>query len=175
MAKKGENQTPQEAEAGRQNLLAWKAYHPEGGNLKHGGYSQHIQAKYHDHRYKEAKELRGIIQRLTDDAGGDGNLSEGQRLMLGVIRSKFIVSKQISDFVTRQEGVVDQRGEILPCLKSFCTFTEGMRRAIESFYALGSKKRSKALDLNEYLAQTYGDDKGDGQQASSSDQEEEAT
>jgi hypothetical protein len=156
MVKEEKDSVSKKSDAGAQNLQNWLVEHPEHGNLRHGGYSKHIQARYQDCRYKEAKELRGILQRLTDDAGGDGNLSEGQRLMLGVIRSKFIVSKQISDFVTKQEGIVDPKGEILPCLKSFCTFTEGMRRAIESFYAMAQKRPSKIPDLSTYLNENYG-------------------
>jgi len=140
---------PNAIAAGTKNCIENR---PQTPALKHGGFSRHIKSKYSDCRFNAAKELKGIIQRLTDDAGGDGNLSEGQRLMLGVIRSKFIVSKQISDFVAKQEGIVDPKGEILPCLKSFCTFTEGMRRAIESFYAMGNKKPSRVPSIQEIIA-----------------------
>jgi hypothetical protein len=151
MTQKKHKQTPQEA--GAQNLQKWLDEHPERGDYKHGGYSYHIRRRYSDGRYKQAKELNGIIMRLTRDAGGDENLSEGQRLILGVIRSKFIVAKQISEYVTKQGEIVNGEGEILPCLRSFVTFTEAMRRCIESFYSMANKKPSKLPTIEDLIQQ----------------------
>jgi len=151
MSIKGGKSTPQEAAAGAANLARWRENNPEPA-LKHGGYSKHIQQRYSDHRYKEAKEINGVTKRLTADAGGPDNLSEGQRLLLGVIRSKFIIVKQISSFVTKQEGIVDCNGEILPCLKSFTTFTEAMRRTIEAFYAMSNRKPSRVPTIEQIIS-----------------------
>lgn len=145
-------------EAGKRNLAEWSEGHPAGGALKHGAYSRHIHARYRDHRYREAKQLRRIIQDLIGDLGGAPNVTAAQHLILDNIRSKLIVLLQISKYVEKQESIVNDKGELLPCLgRNYTAYSEALRRDLEALGSMG--KKPKPPDLQEYINAKYGDNK----------------
>ena len=140
MARKGKKSTKAERNAGQKNLQDWVAEHPEGGNLKHGAYSKHVHRRYADGRYREAKQLNAVMKGLVEDLGGQSELTAAQSLLLNNIRSKLIVLFQIGAFVDQQESIINEKGELLPCLgRGYTTYAEALRRDLEALFAI--KKR----------------------------------
>ena len=134
-------------EAGERNLAKWKEKNPSGGNLRHGAYSQEVRRKYSDNRYREAKQLKGVITNLIDDLGGADTLTAAQSLILDNIRSKLIVLFQIGKFVEGQESIINTDGELLPCLgRNYTAYSESLRRDLEALFAI---KRKPALQSYE--------------------------
>ncbi|MCK4488179.1 MAG: hypothetical protein KAU38_15650 [Desulfobacterales bacterium] len=141
MAPKGQKPTKAELEAGKKNLEKWRSDNPQGGNLKHGAHSDHIKRKYADGRTKEAKQLKAIIQGLVDDLGGHSDLTAAQRLILDNIRSKLIVLIQIGKHVEKHESLINDKGELLPCLgRNYTTYSESLRRDLEALFAVRRKR-----------------------------------
>jgi hypothetical protein len=160
MTKKGRKSTPRESAAGRQNLLDWKKKHPEGGAFKHGMYSIHIRKRYADRRTAEGRQLAEIMRGLADDLGGNDKLTSSQRLILDNIKAKIIVIFQISKYVDLQPSIINEKGELLPCLgRNFTGYSEALRRDLMALNEIVGKKGSKTLDLNQYLSEAYGADK----------------
>jgi hypothetical protein len=77
---------------------------------------------------------------LVDDLGGSAELTSAQLLLIDNIRSKLIVLFQISKYVDEQECIINEKGELLPCLgKNYITFTEALRRALEALFTIRKK------------------------------------
>lgn len=128
-------------EAGKRNLARWRTKNPDAiPSLRHGAYSQRVHARYRDGRYREAKQLRRIVQDLVADLGGAANVTAAQRLILGNIQSKLIVLLQISKYVEKQESVITRKGELLPCLgRGFTAYSEALRRDLEALFSMAKK------------------------------------
>ena len=147
MAKKGSKSTPQEAEAGRQNLLDWKGNHPEGGHLKHGRYSGTVRQRYSDKRTSEGRQLKAIIDSLMDDLGGHESITAAQRLILDNIKSKLIVILQIGKYVDQQPSIINSVGELIPCLsRNYTAYAEGLRRDLESLFGYKRKPNHQSYE-----------------------------
>jgi len=115
--------------------------------LKHGAHSEHVHKRYGDHRYREAKELRSIIQELVTDLGGQEALTAAQTLLLDNIRSKLIVVLQISKYVQSQESIITDGGEPLPCLgRNYTTYAESLRRDLETLFAIRRKPARQSYE-----------------------------
>ncbi len=119
---------------------------------RHAAYSSQIRRRYSDKRTKEGKRLAAVLQELVQDVGPD--LSAGQCLILDRIREKLIVLMQIGAYVDRQESILNDKGEILPCLgKNYTTYAESLRRDLEALYktvkkptAVSYEKALKAIE-----------------------------
>ena len=160
------------AEAGKRNLLAWKAEHPGESALKHGARSRRVMRKWTDLRCRQGRELAAILAEIEDDLGP---LSPGQKVILRNVGAKLAIVKQIASWAERQPSVVAD-GKLLPILaENFVTYTGAIERGIRALYELASRKPTrKTLDLSEYLRmkdqekkrdamkQTNGDGNGGG-------------
>jgi hypothetical protein len=123
--------------------------------FKHGALSKLTQARYKDHRYREAKQLRAIMTALAEDFGGQGNLTEAQKLLMGNIRSKLIVLFQIGKYIEARESIINEEGELIPCLgRHYTAFAEALRRDLLALAQLGGKPKPPNLD--QYINATYG-------------------
>jgi len=155
--KKGYKPTPQEVEAGRRNLQTWKDSHPGESNFSHGAYSSTVRKRYSDKRTTEGKALQCIVDGLVMDCGGNESLTQGQHILLGLIRSQLITVLQIGKYLDTQSSLIDATGEQLPILNKVCTHNEALRRTIESFYAMNKfNGKNKPPDLGKYLKGKYG-------------------
>ena len=114
MTAKGCKSGPKVRKAGAKNLAEWQAKHPSGGALRHGAWSKHIRKRYSDLRTREGKRLAMVIETLRQDIGPD--LSPGQSLILDRIREKLIVLAQIGKYADQQISLINEKGELLPCL-----------------------------------------------------------
>ncbi len=140
MARKKHKQTPAEAAAGQANLQKWLADHPSRGNLRHGGYSRLMRRKFEDKRTGFGRQLSRIMGDLVIDLGGQAALGSAQRLLLENIRSKLIVLLQISKYISTQESIISESGELLPCLgRNYTTYSESLRRDLEALFQLKRK------------------------------------
>lgn len=155
MAKKRNKSTSREAEAGRQNLLAYRETNPTPA-LRHGAHSEAIKRRYTDLRYRTGRELRGIMNALTEDLGGNDRLTAGQRLLLDNIKSKVIVLLCIGKYIDSQESPINDKGELLSCLSSnYLAFSNSLRLDLIALYGMASKKPSKIPTIEEII--TKGD------------------
>ncbi len=142
MSRKPGHTTEKATAAGRQNLLDWKATHPEGSRLTHGAYSNGVRRRYGDKRYREGKQLDAIMKALIEDCGGQDKLTASQSLILDSIKSKIMVLFQISKYVDLQPCIIDKEGNLLPCLgRGFTTYSEALRRDLEALSSMGNGKR----------------------------------
>ena len=144
MTKKKHKQTKAELQAGAANLAQYNKKVAEGesppGALKHGAFSKQIHRRYSDGRYKEAKRLNTVMNGLVEDLGGQSELTAAQSLLLNNIRSKLIVLFQIGAFVDEQETIINEKGELLPCLgRGYTTYAEALRRDLEALFAIKKK------------------------------------
>jgi hypothetical protein len=141
-----------QVKAGYRNLLEWKRTHPSGGKLAHGAYSVHVRKRYSDARTIEGKRLKAIIAGLTEDLGGQEQITSAQRIVLDAIRSKIQVVLQIGKYVDRQPSIISDSGEVLPCLgRHYLAFSESINRDLERLYNMANRRPSKVLDLETYL------------------------
>jgi hypothetical protein len=137
------------AAAGAANLQRWREAHPSGGNLRHGAFSKHFRKRYTDLRTTEGKALRAIIDELKADLG---EVSAGQALILGQIRSKLVVLLQIGQYVDKQPSAITKKGELLGCLgRGYTAYSEALRRDIEMLYSLARKRPPRTPSLEDYL------------------------
>jgi hypothetical protein len=91
-----------------------------------------IRQKYSDKRTSEGRQLHTIMEGLKADHGGPEGLSAGQLLILENIRSKLIVLLQIGKYADRQISLINERGELLPCLgRNYTGFSEALRRDLK--------------------------------------------
>lgn len=112
---------------------------------RHAAYSRQIRQRYSDKRTKEGKRLAAVLNELIQDVGPD--LSAGQCLLLDRIREKLIVLMQIGAYVDRQESILNDKGEILPCLgKNYTTYAESLRRDLEALYATGKRRKPMSYE-----------------------------
>lgn len=93
-----------------------------------------------------------VMDSLVEDLGGPAQISAGQQILLGNIRSRLITLWQIGEFADRQESVISEGGQLLPCLgKNYTSFAEGLRRDLESLYSLASKNPKRAPSIRDVL------------------------
>ena len=153
MAKKKATSTPAEAAAGEQNLNNWLAEHPSGGNLRHGAHSSVIKRRYTDLRFRTGRELRGIMDALIEDLGGNDRVTAGQRLLLDNIKSKVITLLCIGKFIDSQESPINEKGELLSCLSSnYLAFSNSLRLDLIALYGMTPKKGVKIPTIEEIIA-----------------------
>lgn len=93
-----------------------KKKNSQGRPATHGAHSLTIRQRYSDLRTTEGQQLKAILDGLVDDLGGQGAISNAQRLCLENMRTKLIVLLQIGKFVDRQESIINTSGELIPCL-----------------------------------------------------------
>jgi len=122
----------------------------------HGAHSHETERKYTDHRYREAKQLRAIIEGIADDLGGMDNLDSGQRLLLDTVRSKLRVILEISKYADGQPQIIKD-GELLPCLgKSYLAYCNSIRLALVELYKSNSRGKRKVKTVGEIIAEYKG-------------------
>lgn len=145
MAKR--KKTKRELEASKKNLAKWNAENPAHGNLKHGAHSGTIRKRYSDKRTTEGRQLATVMQRLVQDLGGAPEISAPQALLLDNIRSKLIVLFQISKYVDGQASIINETGELLPCLgRNYTVYTESLRRDLEALFSIKRKRAPLSYD-----------------------------
>ena len=67
--------------------------------------------------------------------------------LLNNIRSKLIVLFQIGAFVDRQESIITEKGELLPCLaRGYTTYAEALRRDLEALFAIKRKPSTPSYE-----------------------------
>ena len=153
MGKKGRKPTEKEIKAGRQNLLDYREENPRPA-LKHGAHSSVVRHRYGDKRYREGKQLAEIMAGLIADLGGQGQVTSAQRLILDNIKAKIIVIFQISKYVDRQPSIINDKGELLPCLgRGFTAYSEALRRDLEALAAMTNRKPSRVPTIEQIIAQ----------------------
>ena len=136
----GRKSTKRQMEAGAANLAKWVAKGHAPGALKHGAFSRHIRKRYSDKRTREGRQLQAIINNLILDLGPD--LSASQCLLLDRIREKLIVLMQIGKYVDHQPSIINDKGELLPCLgRNYTTYAESLRRDLEALYNTAKKPK----------------------------------
>ena len=165
MAKRGRppgfKATKLQAEAGSANLKKWQ---DEGGtkllNVTHGAGSSTIRQKYSDHRTTEGKRLQAVIDGVVSDLGGPGALNAAQQILIGVLRAKLVVMFQLSDFMDRQDSIVDSTGSLMPCLgQNFIKYAEAIRRSLEVLYGLQrSHLRGKIPTIQDLISANAADE-----------------
>ena len=84
---------------------------------------------------------------LVADLGGPSELTSAQKLLLESIRSKLIVVFQISKYVDRQESIINDAGELLPCLgRHYTTYAESLRRDLEALFSVKRRDAPPSYD-----------------------------
>lgn len=93
-----------------------------------------------------------ILKGLVDDLGGNDMVSSAQRLILDNIRAKIIVILQISKFVDRQSSIINEAGELLPCLgRNYTGYSEALRRDLECLMAMANRKPSRLPTIDDLI------------------------
>ncbi|MDP6178386.1 MAG: hypothetical protein QGG48_00675 [Desulfatiglandales bacterium] len=76
------------------------------------------------------------------------------------IKSKLIVLLQISAYVDKQDSIINDQGELLPCpWRNYTTCSESLRRDLEALFYFKRDRRAKRIDLQKYLVENYGKEK----------------
>ena len=136
---------------GAEALKKWHSEHPEGSRCTHGRTSRHFRKRYSDARTVEGRGLRAALDALSEDLGGD--LGAGQLLILSRVREKLITLSCIGEWIDRQPSVLTDAGELLPALKnSYLGYSESLRRDVEWLYSMASRRPSRTVDLESYIA-----------------------
>jgi len=150
---KGSKVSAKQKAAGAANLRRWQKTEGHGlQRMTHGAYSRTIRQKYSDGRTSEGKKLQGILTALEDDLGGAPNLSAGQQLIIAGMRGKVIVLLQMSDYLDRQQSVIDKDGELSGFLKrEYLTYCDSVGRDIERLYKLSGNGKRGNVPLIEDL------------------------
>jgi hypothetical protein len=160
LGKRGQH--PNSQEAGAKNLAKWQAeegYHQQA--LKHGAYSATIRQKYSDRRTAQGKRLKAVEDDLVEDLGGPLEINAAQSVILGGLRSKFIVIFQIGDFLDRQTSIISKDGELMPCLgRNFLSYTDSIRRDLETLYGMAKTKIKRQVPKLEDLISKSKEDAG---------------
>jgi len=153
---KGCKSGPKVRKAGAQNLAKWQADHPSGGRLQHGAYSLMVKGRYLDGRYREAKRLNAVMDSLVEGLGGASHLTPNQSLLLtSGIRPKLITLMCISDYLDKQDTLLDEGGNLLACLsKNYISFSNALRLDLLALTQMAGKP--KLPDLDGYLKKHYG-------------------
>lgn len=126
---------------------------PSASNFKHGAQSGAIRKRYGDLRTREGRALQAVLDAVVEDLGGQDTLTGSQRVVLDSIRTKLIVIFQVARYVEGQPSLVDDTGELLPVLgKNYITYTESLRRDLQTLHDLAGKRPKQAPDLEAYLA-----------------------
>ena len=64
-------------------------------------------------------------------------MSQGHHILLDRITEKLIFLQLISNFALNQKDIINDKGELLPCLNSnYLAFSNSLRLDIQAFYAL---------------------------------------
>ena len=150
---KGRTVTPQEREAGKRNLAAFNAEHPEHGNYKHGAMSINRRRRFSDRRTTDGKRLALILDAIVQDLGGPKDLSAAQRVLLDTsIRPKLITLHCIGQYLDRQENIIDGDGSLIKCLgQNYLAFSNSLRLDLTALYVLATGKPSKVPTVEEIM------------------------
>jgi hypothetical protein len=143
--------------AGAKNLAKWQKEEGHGQQRRtHGAYSVTIRQRYSDLRTSEGRKLRAVIDSIVDDLGGVTEVNSAQNVILASLRSKFIVIFQISDFLDKQQSIINQEGYILPILgQNLLQYSDSIRKDLEGLYGLNrSTLRRKVPQISDIIAQS---------------------
>jgi len=122
--------------------------------VKSGAFSVHVRKRYSDKRTREGKQLERVMQGLTNDCGGASDLTASAMLILDSIRSKLIVLFQIGKYVDEQVSIVNDAGELIPCLgRNYTAYSEGLRRDLQALAGLAKVKPSKVPSLKQIISE----------------------
>jgi hypothetical protein len=126
----------------------------------HGAFTAATRKRYGDCRTQEGQRLRAVREALVESVGGPEGMTPAQGLILAGMEAKLIVTWEISDYVGRQESIIDPKtSELLACLnRNFIAYSESLRRDLITFYGLNRHQiRRERLPKLEDLIQASRD------------------
>lgn len=92
-----------------------------------------------DQRTSLGKALKRVRESLTGDVGGE--LTEGQSIILDRIIEKLIFLQLISNYALNQSTIINDKGELLPCLgTNYLAYSNALRLDIQAFYNMSDIK-----------------------------------
>jgi len=92
-----------------------------------------------DRRTTLGKALTGVRKRLAEDVGGE--ITEGQSVLMDRITEKLIFLNLIAAFVFNQDTIINNKGELLPCLgQNYLQYTNSLREDLRQFYQMANIK-----------------------------------
>jgi hypothetical protein len=95
------------------------------------------QNKKLDQRTALGKALKALRQRLIDDVGG--RINEGQEVLIDRLIEKLLVLNLISGFIFNVDNIINDKGELMPCLGSnYLAYSNSVRLDIQAFYNLNN-------------------------------------
>jgi hypothetical protein len=129
-AKRGKRRrraTPAQAEAGRNNLLAFRNAAQEPPALRHGAQSAAVKAGRLPKGFEELQPLvDGFYNGWVEDLGGDANLTSAKRALLWVSRGCLAIFALGLEHI-KAEGLVDAKGDVQPVAKILGTYGNSLR------------------------------------------------
>ena len=119
--------TPAQAEAGRNNLLAFRAASQKPPALRHGVKSASVKAGKLPKGFDELQSLvDGFYNGWVEDLGGDANLTNAKRALLWVSRGCLAIFALGLEHI-KAEGLVDASGDVQPVAKVLGTYGNSLR------------------------------------------------
>jgi hypothetical protein len=92
-----------------------------------------------DLRTSLGRALQGVRKRLHEDVGGE--ITEGQQILSDRIIEKLLFLNLISAFVFNQDTIINDKGELLPCLgQNYLQYTNSLREDLRQFYSMANIK-----------------------------------
>ena len=120
--------------------------------ISHGAHSGTIRQKYSDRRTTEGKQPADIMSGLVSDLGGQGAITNAQRLTLANIRTKCIVLLQIGKYIDKQDSVINSNDELIPCLgRGFTAYSEAIRRDLEALFKFNQGKKNAVPSIEDII------------------------
>ncbi len=110
-------------------------------NITHGAYAVQVQQRYSDKRTTEGKQLNRVMGALVKDCGGAQSLTQAQRILLDLIRSKIMILMQLGLFIDKQEHIIDEKGKPLECLGSLhLGYSKSLRQDLETLMGIDRRQ-----------------------------------
>ncbi len=140
--------TPQEVEAGKRNLIAYRASVGGKTALQTGVYSTIANGEIPE-AVPGAAEIEQAVSSIIDgfvaDLGGEGNVTNAQRVILSGIRLSLLVQALVESELKRT-GIVDRRRRPNALLKTAATFINSARLGAVAIGLERKARDAKTLD-----------------------------
>lgn len=151
--KNGRKVTPQELQAGRRNLIAYRASVGGKTALRSGVFSTIANGEIPEAVPGSAEieqAVASIIEGFITDLGGEENVTNAQRVILGGIRLSLLVQALVESELKRT-GIVDRRRRPNALLKTAATFINSARLGAVALGLQRVPRRVGPATLAEYL------------------------
>jgi len=139
--KRGRKATPQEREAGRSNLLAFRETNPRPA-MRSGVFSTIASGEVPPDLPGGAdieRQVSGVMVGFVADLGGEETITNAQRVILSGLRLSLLVQALVEESLKR-DGIVDRKHRPSALLKTAATFINSARLGA---IALGLDRRMK--------------------------------